>query len=59
MDHQYCQGGYCEGCYVMYEIPSLKVITDKAYTSDDSDNFNEGEDEVIDPIIDSTIYDGF
>jgi len=59
MDHQYCQGGYCEGYYVMYEIPSLKVITDKAYTSDDSDNFNEGEDEVIDPMIDSTTYDGF
>ena len=59
MDHKYCQGGYCEGYYVMYEIPSLKVITDKAYTLDDNEDFNDSEDEVINPIIDSTTYDGF
>ncbi len=58
MDHQYCQGGYCEGYYVMYEIPSLKVVTDKAYTVDGSENFSDSEDEVIQPMMDSTIYDG-
>lgn len=54
MDHAFCQGGYCEGYYVLYEIPSLKIITEKTYnTSEAPEDYEYNDSETIDATIDS------
>lgn len=56
MDHSFCQGGYCEGYYVLYEIPSMKIIIEKPYTTNDSEGISDSlveefEDEITDSIV--------